>query len=256
MIVRRVGFAFALAVVAGRGLSAQGRRSFEPDRPNVPYDGRFTFVRIKYTSLADGLQNLSGFGRREPEWHHDYPSGERNFSKILDALTTMAPRMEGTNILPLDDPELFKYPVAYLCEPGFWNPNDKEVEGLRAYLKKGGFLIIDDFVANQLFNFEAQMRRVLPEGRLIQLTAEHPIFDSFYKIPSLEMDHPYYTGYKSIFYGIFEDNDPTKRLMVIVNYNNDIGEYWEFSDTGMFPIDLSNEAYKLGVNYVIYALTR
>ena len=55
--------------------------------------------------------------------------------------------------------------------------------------------------------------------------------------------------------GLFEDNDPTKRLAVIANYNNDIGEYWEFSDVGWYPIDLSNEAYKLGVNYVIYAMT-
>ena len=59
-----------------------------------------------------------------------------------------------------------------------------------------------------------------------------------------------------MFYGIFEDNDPNKRLLAIINYNNDMSEYWEFSDEGMFPIDMSNEAYKLGVNYIIYALTR
>ena len=55
---------------------------------------------------------------------------------------------------------------------------------------------------------------------------------------------------------MFEENDPTKRMLAIVNYNNDLSEYWEFSDTGMFPLDMSNEAYKLGVNYIIYALTR
>ena len=43
--------------------------------------------------------------------------------------------------------------------------------------------------------------------------------------------------------------------MAIANVNNDIGEYWEFSDTGFDPVDLSNEAYKFGVNYVIYAMT-
>jgi hypothetical protein len=59
-----------------------------------------------------------------------------------------------------------------------------------------------------------------------------------------------------VFYGVFEGNDPTKRMLAIVNYNNDLSEYWEFSDTGMFPLDMSNEAYKLGVNYIIYALTR
>jgi hypothetical protein len=59
-----------------------------------------------------------------------------------------------------------------------------------------------------------------------------------------------------VFYGFFEDNDPKKRLLAIANYNNDLSELWEFSDTGLFPLDMSNEAYKLGVNYVIYALTR
>src|SRR5690606_7215125 len=130
-------------------------------------------------------------------------------------------------------------------------PSEAEVQGLRNYLLKGGFLIVDDFVANQWLNFEAQMRKVLPEARFVPLTPAHPIFDSFYRIESLDYDHPVFPGNPSQFLGIFEDNDPTRRLMVIVNYNNDIGEYWEFSDTGLFPIDLSNTAYKLGVNYVV-----
>ncbi len=60
---------------------------------------------------------------------------------------------------------------------------------------------------------------------------------------------------RSTYQGIFEDNDPKKRLMAIANYNGDIGEFWEWSDTGYAPIDLSNEAYKVGVNYMIYGLT-
>lgn len=60
---------------------------------------------------------------------------------------------------------------------------------------------------------------------------------------------------QTTYHGIFEDNDPAKRLMVIANYNGDMGEFWEWSDSGFVPIDLSNEAYKLGVNYVIYTLT-
>ena len=62
-------------------------------------------------------------------------------------------------------------------------------------------------------------------------------------------------GISPSYFGIFEDNDPAKRLMVIANYNNDVAEYWEWSDTGMLPIDMSNEAYKLGVNYMVYGLT-
>ena len=63
------------------------------------------------------------------------------------------------------------------------------------------------------------------------------------------------TAASPIFRGIFEDNDPKKRLMVVVNYSTDISDFWEFSATGFRPIDESNEAYKLGVNYIIYGLT-
>ncbi|MBV5325770.1 MAG: DUF4159 domain-containing protein, partial [Rhodospirillaceae bacterium] len=80
------------------------------------------------------------------------------------------------------------------------------------------------------------------------------IFDSFYHIESLDMDHPYY-GVKAQFWGAFEDNDPAKRLVMIANFNNDIGDYMEWSDEGFLPIALSNEAYKLAVNYVLYAMT-
>lgn len=251
LLVSLLGFA------AAGTAAAQERGAFadEPYHPNVPYDGRFTFVRIRYTPIAGGGFGRFRGGRDDPKWDHDYPKGERHFSKILEELTTLRARPAETNILTLDDPELFKYPVAYLTEPGFWNPSDREVAGMRAYLRKGGFVIFDDFVGNQMFNLESQLRRVLPEARMIPLSADHPIFDAFYRITSLDYVHPYF-GQPSVFFGIFEDNDPAKRMLAIINYNNDISEYWEWSDTGAFPIDLSNDAYKLGVNYIVYALTR
>ena len=242
---------FAAPMNAQRSRGNQGGSDFgDAPLPNVPYDGRFTFVRVKFEV---GLGNFQR--RRDLKWDHDYPRSERHFTKILEQLTTIQPRVDASNILTLDDPELFKFPIAYLCEPGFWQPTDKEVAGVRAYLQKGGLMIIDDFVGNQIFNLENQLRRILPGARMIALTKEHPLFDAFYRIESLDYVHPYF-GQPSVFFGVFEDNDPTKRLLMIINYNNDIGEYWEWSDTGAFAIDLSNEAYKIGVNYIVYALTR
>jgi hypothetical protein len=241
--------ALAPPVSAQRNRANQGGSSDAP-LPNVLYDGRFTFVRVKFEV---GLNDFRG--GRDLKWDHDYPRAERHFTKILEQLTTIQPRVDASNILALDDPALFKFPIAYLCEPGFWQPTDKEVAGVRAYLQKGGLLIIDDFVGNQIFNLENQLRRILPGARMLALTKEHPLFDAFYRIESLDYQHPYF-GQPSVFFGVFEDNDPTKRLLMIINYNNDIGEYWEWSDTGAFAIDLSNEAYKIGVNYIVYALTR
>jgi hypothetical protein len=229
---------------------AQGRnRQAQSYAPNVPYDGRFTFARIRFSLAGDG-----GF-RQDIKWAHDYPRGERHFTKIVSELSTMRVRTQESNILALDDPELFKYPVVYLCEAGYWRPSDAEALGLRNYLLKGGFIIFDDFAHNDWFNFETQMRRVLPNLRPMRLTIEDRVFDAFYRIKDLNYNHPYY-GLPSEFWGIYENNDRSQRLLAVINFNNDISEYWEFSDEGLLPLEASNEAYKLGVNYLIHALTR
>ncbi len=247
-----LGASALLAAGLAVGEAGAQRRGAPQVQPNVPYDGRLTWARIRY-SMPDFS---GGFRSRDLPWAHDYPRGERHFTKIISELSTTRVRTDASNIVTLDDPHLGRYPIAYMAEAGFWRPSDQEVLGLRNYLVKGGIIIFDDFAGDHWMNFESQMRRVLPSARAIELTLQHPVFDSFYKITSLDYYHPYYRGYRSVFYGYFEDNDPSKRLLAIVNYNNDLSEYWEFSDEGMFPLDLSNEAYKLGVNYVIYALTR
>jgi len=99
------------------------------------------------------------------------------------------------------------------------------------------------------------MRRVLPGGRFVDLDLSHPIFHSFFDIESFDIVPQYYDLGKPVFRGLFEDNDSHKRLMAIVNFNTDISNYWEFSSEGARVVDESNEAYELGVNYIIYGLT-
>jgi hypothetical protein len=254
MKARTVRQAVAAVLVLAAGTVAAQRFGFgdRQDRfdNNVPYDGRFTFARIRYEPLGGG----EGFRGRDLKWDHDYPRAERNFTKILSEITLLDTKTDGSNIFAADDPELMKHPIAYLSEPGFWTMTEPEKLALRAYLAKGGFLIIDDFAGQHWYNFEQQIRELLPEARLVRLDTSDPIFDSFYRIESLEYAHPNY-GLPSEFWGVYEDNDPAKRLLMIINYNNDIGDYWEWSDAGFLPIDLTNEAYKLGVNYVMYAYT-
>ncbi|HEX9895745.1 MAG TPA: DUF4159 domain-containing protein [Gemmatimonadales bacterium] len=240
-----------LLFLLGAGSVLAQRRRNSDALPNAAYDGKFTFLRIRYDPGSGGFGDGT-FGGRDPKWNHDYPRAELHFSKILKELSLVQAYLGGGNVLMADDPELFKYPIAYISEPGFWTVNEKEAEALRNYLLKGGFLIFDDFEGNHWYNFERQMRLVLPNARLVRLDASHPIFDSFFRIESLE-----FVSYRGVseFWGIFEDNDPAKRLLAMVNYNSDIAEYWEWSDTDFAPIELTNEAYKLGVNYVIYAMT-
>ncbi len=96
------------------------------------------------------------------------------------------------------------------------------------------------------------MKKVFPERQMKRLTVDHSIFQCFYEIETLDMVAPRDYGRPAEFYGMF---DEAGDLQAIVNFNNDIGDYWEWSDESFFPVSLSNEAYKLGINYVIYALT-
>ncbi|HXV61202.1 MAG TPA: DUF4159 domain-containing protein [Vicinamibacteria bacterium] len=252
-LMRLLTLGASVTVALGLGWSQQYPREGEPNdelTSNPDYQDRFVFTRIRY-----GPSDLEwGFRWGGARWSHDYPRADRHLSRLLSELTTMAVELEGTNVFELDDPALFHHPVAYISEPGFWTMSESEVSNLRDYVLKGGFLIFDDFENEQWDNLEAQLRRVLPEYRPIRIDVDHPIFHSFFDMETIYFPHPLVDVMPS-YYGLFEDNDPAQRMVAIVNYNNDIAEYWEWSDTGWLPIDITNEAYKLGVNYMVYALT-
>lgn len=233
-------------------LAAQRGMGYPTEINNVAYDGRFTYARIKYTATDFG----DGFRRRfDPMWNHDYPRSDRTFPQILSELSTIKARIDGSVVYTADDPLLHRFPVAYLCEVGAWSPTEAEVLGLRSYLVKGGFVIVDDFRGPQaLDNFDRQLARVLPSARRIRLEVSHPLFDSFYHITDLSFGEAFGRGGGPELYGIFEDNDPAKRLMMVVDYNYDISEYWEWSFTGRDPLP-TGDAFKLGINYVIYSFT-
>ena len=151
-------FALVLPVLAQRG---GGRRFFVPIPGGVDYDGQLTIVRLYYANY--------------PGWSYDYPDMEQNFTLILKDISLLPARKEGSKILRMDDPELLKFPIAYLSEPGYWYPTDSEAEGLRTYLAKGGFLIVDDFhFEREWAVFEAAMRKVLPAARVDQLDKTPP----------------------------------------------------------------------------------
>ena len=213
------------------------------------FGGEFTFTRIRY-----GARGGSGYRRNSSAWAHDYPRADAHIAKLLSYLTTIRPNLEFTNVFDLDDGRLHRYPIAYVSEPGFWTMTDQEALGFRSFLLKGGFAIFDDFENEQWHNFEAQLRRVLPEHDLVEVDATHPIFHSFYDLDRIDYQHPL-VPVKASYYGVFEDNDRSKRLMVIVAYNSDMAEYWEWSNSDYLPVDLTNEAYKLGVNFIVYGLT-
>jgi hypothetical protein len=121
------------------------------------------------------------------------------------------------------------------------------------YLLRGGFLIVDDFRnTREFYNFTREMKKVFPSRTLERIPRTHPIWTCFYDISQLNIEPPYQQYLRPEYYGISDDSG---RLMMAVNYNNDISEYWEWSNDPLRPIEETNEAYKYGVNYIMYALT-
>ncbi|HKF66925.1 MAG TPA: DUF4159 domain-containing protein [Vicinamibacterales bacterium] len=261
--VRAGTAAVAALVVLGGAVRAAAQRSIfrsrqrNPTIRNVPYNGQFTFVRVNYTHWDGGDWYLG-----LPAWAHGYPLAEQNLMRIMNEVSYLGARSEEINSLALDDPALMKYPVAYIIEVGWWQMRENEATALREYIQKGGFVIVDDFkvrgggfpAGGGWENFEDNMRQVFHDVRFYEMELSHPIFHSFFDIKSLDVPQAYNAG-RAIFRGVYEDNDPTKRLQMIINYNTDISQFWEWSGTGLRPVDDTNEAYKLGVNYIMYGLT-
>jgi len=258
--MRRLGLAMVMIAAAFHPASSQGfgrqpRQIQNPFVQNTPYDGRFTFARLSYVTGPGGYY-YGGL----PAWAHGYDLAERNLMQILNSLSTVHPRLEAGVVYNLDDPQLFRYPLSYMTEAGYWTLSDKEALAFRKYLLKGGFVIFDDFRddfrgGGGYANFASNMKRILPDARIVDLTPKDPIFHSFYEINSFDIVPMAYGRGRPLFQGIYLDNDPSKRLVAMINFNEDVSNFWEFSGQGYYPIDESNEGYKLGINYLIYAMS-
>jgi len=235
---------------------SEGRRVSEIPKSDQDLSGRFTFVRIRYadTSFCNGYFDPTIIGDGGFPWSHDYPIAGRHLMKIMAELSKTDVTLDVDEpIFTFDDPQLFKYPYAYLCEVGCMNLDEKELAGLREYVLRGGFLLIDDFRSQgQFYNLQRQLKQALPEYEMKKLDLSHPIFNCFFSIKTLDVNPIYGPNSTPEFWGLM---DKDGQLATIINYNYDVSDYWQWSNNAFAPIEETNEAYKFGVNYVVYALT-
>lgn len=233
-----------LAGAAGAvGLGAAGRGAHA-----------FYFTRGRYTDYRGSW--------RSPAWATDYPKADQQFLVVLRRLTNVD-AYASEHSMALTDPELRRYPFLYMLEVGYMDLQPSEVRALRDYLLAGGFLFIDDFWGTREWqNFEEQMRRVLPEYPIRDLPLDHPIFRTFYEIREIQQVPAIgnirrgrtweQDGYEPAVRGIFDERG---RLMVMVNWNTDIGDAWEWAEQPDYPLKYSTFAYQIGINAVVYAMS-
>ena len=206
----------------------------------------FVFARVEFPTGRGGYGPGNG-------WVHDYPDAEEHILQIANEATGVNLSKMSYVIVRLEDDDLFRYPFLYFSEVGRMDLTEKEVNNFREYLNRGGFAMIDDFDSQYSLDwFQSQMRRLFPERNFVELTVDHPIYHTFYDIPTLDVEPPYDVGAPPKFYGYFDDKG---RLCMIINHNNDIGDFWEWIDRPMYPLKPSTEALRFGINYIIYSMT-
>ena len=238
----------------------------------------YFFTRLAYSENGD-----RGYGRRVgpgfvcPEfgggnffppqsngWGMDYPGADCKFLGGIHRLTNLRVTAN-PNVIDIMDESLFRFPYAYMAEPGGLDLTEPEIHRLREYFERGGFLHADDFWGGyELENFAEQMRRVFPEYPLEVLPLKHPIFHTFFEITEV-MQIP---GERSGCIGgpTWERDDDTEprvlgisdakgRVMVVATYNSDLGDAWEYEDEACYPEKYSGQSYRLGLNFIVYAMT-
>ena len=266
-------FAGLLLAAASPLLWGQFRRSqSRPDAPYTPPNAEFHFIRLEYTDLPEfhrGFGYASRTGRGNGWWLVDWPEADDNFTTGIRRLTRIDVG-EPKHFALLDDERVFDYPWIYATQTGWWGLSNAEIERLREYLMRGGFLVTDDMWGAEAWEvFRNTMERVLPGHDIPDLEESDPVMHVLYDIG--EKDRTFIPGSRHL-YGtagggvqimqpagsnpawraIYDDR---KHMVVAVNYDTDIGDAWEFADVPYYPEKMTALAYRYGINYIIYSMT-
>ena len=234
-----------------------------PAAPDSRFAGlQWTFARVRYDAwtLPPGARRLDIYD--EP-WTIDFPAAEQNLSRRLRTVTSI--QVNEPVVITLDDPALWNHPWIYIVEPGNLRLKDSEVKNLREFLLRGGTLTFDDFHGPiEWDNLEQEMRRVFPDRRIVDLPLTHPIYRCFYQLE----EYPQTPGLGSFLQGrtwekggyvasLKAIEDDHGRAMVLINWNTDMGDGWEWSNAADYPgyVKFTAQAYRMQINEIVYSLT-
>jgi len=247
-----------------------GREYYDfPVPPDWQEKTEWVFARLMYPPAP---YNGYGFGYRRwgggdwtqgrSSWTTDYPRSDRHFSMALRRLSRVHVRSVEQPV-NLDEGDVYDWPWLYAVEVGHWNLSDQQAKVLREYLLRGGFLMVDDFHGTMEWSiFMDSMKRVFPDRSVVNLDNTDAIFhaiydlDGRYQVPGAQFLRSGRTyeqdGYEARWRGIYDDRG---RLMVAICHNMDLGDAWEWADDPRYPDKYSALAIRIGVNYVVYAMT-
>jgi hypothetical protein len=257
-----LGFGVANSLMAQEAPPAVGRPliggEIGPRIDVMESAGRFPFYWTR--AVYSGWGRRGWYGRGGGSWATDFPKGDRQFLIVLKRLVRLN-AYDWENPVELSDPNLRRFPVLYAVEVGGMDMTPEEVEGLRGYLDAGGFLIVDDFWGgNEWAVFEHNIRRVYPDRQIVDIGLDHPIYSAYYQIdevkqvPAIGRTHnpAECWGCTPQVKGMYDDKG---RLSVVINFNTDLGDAWEWAEDPRYPLEKSTYAYEMGANMIVYAMS-
>jgi hypothetical protein len=237
------------------------QRSFDDDEdspavlpPDAAEKTEYAFARVKYPS--------GRFWGYRGYWTIDYPKADRQFVQGVRRLTRVHTRSV-EEVVDLDGDKVFDWPWIYAVETGHWTLNDDQCKKLREYLLRGGFLMTDDFHGTEEWAvFMDSMGRVFPDRPVVEIENSDEIFhvlydlDERFQVPGI-VNRPYFRTYERDGYvphwrAIYDDKG---RIMVAICFNMDLGDAWEWADDPSYPEKFASLAYRIGINYIIYAMS-
>jgi len=225
-----------------------------------PPENEFHMARLIYQH-----HELSNWGPGRPWWSIDWPEAEMHFTAGVDRYTNIDVADDSRHIT-LTDEALFDYPWLFVQQVGRWSLSVAEKKQLREYLNRGGFMVVDDFHGPAQWKiFLDVIRDVVGQRDIVELDGSNQLMNVLYtldqttQIPGRRHLHGSVDGTvvrmpysPSHFRGIYDDQG---RLIVVINFNTDMGDAWEHADDPVYPVPMTALAYRFGINYIVYAMT-
>jgi len=243
-----------------------------PLPPDWQRQGEWAFARLMYPpGPNDGYRGRFDGDWREGMslWTQDGPPADRNFAAAVRRLTRIDARSVEQDVSLDDGDEVYNWPWLYAVQVGEWGISQHEADVLRDYLLRGGFFMADDFHgAYEWEMFEKRMKMVFPDRPIVEIPDNDAIFHTLFDLddrPQIPGAAHLRLGYKVPDYsqgpgdgrgahwrGIYDDKG---RIMVAICFNSDIGDSWEWTDRAEYPEKFSSAGIRVGINYLIYAMT-
>ena len=186
-------------------------------------------------------------------WAHNYPNSDENFNEFIEQSTGIDIKVPSYRIVELGSDEVFLFPFAYVSEPGEMELTDQEVENFRQFIDRGGFVLMDDFDGPwQLETMRSQVARVFPDRPFIRLDPNHALFKAHFDLYDLNGMSPYVPGGNITYYGILNDAGD---VAIAAGHNNDLANFWDWYDQARMPLEPAADAFRLGINFVVWSMT-